>query len=79
MKIIDLEKSVDFATLDTEKLYRKLKSHELSRNDHLNHDASLTSKVLITSARIGGHGTNPTNITLICFGVCLVFFGHSFL
>jgi hypothetical protein len=31
MKIIALEESADFATLDTEKLFSKLKSHELSR------------------------------------------------
>jgi hypothetical protein len=50
MKITALEESADFATLDTDKLFSKLKSHELSRKDHLNHDASLTSKTLITSA-----------------------------
>jgi hypothetical protein len=31
MKITALEESTDFATLDTEKLFSKLKSHELSR------------------------------------------------
>jgi hypothetical protein len=31
MKITALEESVDFAILDTEKLFSKLKSHELSR------------------------------------------------
>jgi hypothetical protein len=49
MKITALEESVDFATLDTEKPFSKLKSHELSRNGHLNHDASLTSKAFVTS------------------------------
>jgi hypothetical protein len=34
MKIIALEESADFATLDTEKLFSKLKSHELSRKGH---------------------------------------------
>jgi hypothetical protein len=62
MKIIVLEESTDFATLDTEKLFSKLKSHELSRKGHLNYDASLTSKALITSVPIGGHDANPTNI-----------------
>jgi hypothetical protein len=62
MKITALEELADFATLDTEKLFSKLKSHELSRKSHLNHDASLTSKVLITSARVGGHHANPTSI-----------------
>jgi hypothetical protein len=62
MKIIVLEKSTDFATLDTEKLFSKLKSHELSRKSRLNYDASLTSKALITSVPIGGHDANPTNI-----------------
>jgi hypothetical protein len=61
MKITALEESVDFATLDTEKLFSKLKSHELSRKGRSNHDASLTSKVLITSACVGGHDANPTN------------------
>jgi hypothetical protein len=42
MKIIALEESADFATLDTEKLFSKLKSQELSRKGHLNHDASLS-------------------------------------
>jgi hypothetical protein len=63
MKIIALEESVDFATLDTEKLFSKLKSHELSRKCHLNHDASLTSKAFVTSTRVGGHMTNHTNTT----------------
>jgi hypothetical protein len=61
MKITALEESVDFATLDTEKLFSKLKSHELFRKGHPNHDASLSSKALITSARVGGHDANPTN------------------
>jgi hypothetical protein len=61
MKITTLEESADFATLDTEKLFSKLKSHELSRKTHHNHDASLTSKALITSASVGGHDANPTN------------------
>jgi hypothetical protein len=38
-----LEESADFATLDTEKVFSKLKSQELSRKGHRNHDASLTS------------------------------------
>jgi hypothetical protein len=61
MKITALEESADFATIDTEKLFSKLKSHELSRQCHPSHDASLTSKALITSARVGGHHANPTN------------------
>jgi hypothetical protein len=61
MKITALENSVDFATLDTEKLFSKLKSHELSRKGHPNHDASLTSKSFVTSTRVGGHVVNPTN------------------
>jgi hypothetical protein len=58
MKIIALEESVDFATLDTEKLFSKLKSHELSRKGRSNHDASHTSKAFITSACVGGHDAN---------------------
>jgi hypothetical protein len=64
MKITALEESADFAIPNTEKLFNKLKSHELSRKGHPNHDASLTSKTLITSARVGGHDTNPTNTTV---------------
>jgi hypothetical protein len=62
MKITALQESADFATLTTEKLFSKLKSHELSRKVHLNHDISFTSKVLITSAHVGGHDAKPTNV-----------------
>jgi hypothetical protein len=58
-----LEESADFATQDTENLFSKLKSHELSRKDHPNHDASFSSKALITGAHVGGHVANPTNTT----------------
>jgi hypothetical protein len=61
MKITILEESADFATLDIEKLFSRLKSHELSRKGHPNRDASFTSKALITSAHVGGHDVNPTN------------------
>jgi hypothetical protein len=61
MKITALEEYVDFANLDTEKLFSKLKSHELSRKGRPNYDASLSSKTLIISARVGGHDANPTN------------------
>jgi hypothetical protein len=64
MKITALEEPTDFATLDTEKLFSKLKSHELSTKRHPNHDASLTSKAFIISARVGGHDANPTNTTV---------------
>jgi hypothetical protein len=63
IKITALEESVDFATLDTEKLFSKLKSHELSRKGRSNHDASLTSKAFVTSTCVGGHVANPTNTT----------------
>jgi hypothetical protein len=63
MKITTLEESADFATLDTEKLFSKIKSHELSRKGRPNHDASLTSKAFATSTRVGGHVANPTNTT----------------
>jgi hypothetical protein len=62
-KITTLEESTDFATLDTEKLFSKLKSHELSRKGRPNHDASFTSKAFVTSTRVGGHVLNPTNTT----------------
>jgi hypothetical protein len=55
IKITTLEESTDFATLYTEKSFNKLKSHKLSRKYRPNHNASLTSKTLVTSARVGGH------------------------
>jgi hypothetical protein len=61
IEIIALEESADFATLDTKKLFSKLKSHKLSRKGRPNHDASFSSKALITSARVGSHVANPTN------------------
>jgi hypothetical protein len=64
MKITVLEESTDFSTLDTEKLFNKLICHKLSRKGHPNHVASLSSKVLITSARVGGHDANPTKTTV---------------
>jgi hypothetical protein len=63
MEITALEESVDFATLDTEKLFSKLKSHELCRKGRPNHDVSFSSKALITGAHVGGHVANPTNTT----------------
>jgi hypothetical protein len=63
MKITALEESADFATLDIEKLFSKLESHEFSRKGRLNHDASLTSKAFVTSTYVGGHIANPTNTT----------------
>jgi hypothetical protein len=63
MKITALEESADFASLDTEKLFSKFKSHELSRKGRLNHDSSLTSKAFVTSTHVGGHVANPTNTT----------------
>jgi hypothetical protein len=64
LKITALEESADFATLDTEKLFSKLKSHKLSSKGRPNHDASLTTKSFITSTRVGGHDANPTNTTV---------------
>jgi hypothetical protein len=64
IKITTLEESADFATLNTEKLFSKLKSHRLSRKGRPNHDASHTSKVFITSVRVGGHDANPTKTTI---------------
>jgi hypothetical protein len=64
MKITALEESADFATLDTEKLFSKLKYHELSRKGRPNSNVSLTSKAFITSAHVGGYDANPTNTTI---------------
>jgi hypothetical protein len=63
MKITALEEFADFATLDTEKLFSQLKSHELPRKGCPNHDASLTSKAFVTGTHVGGHLANPTNTT----------------
>jgi hypothetical protein len=64
MKIIALEESANFATLDTQKLFSKLKSQELSRKSRPNHDASFSSKTLITNAHVDDHDANPTNTTV---------------
>jgi hypothetical protein len=61
MKITALEEFADFATLDTEKLFSKLKFYELSRKVRPNHDASLSSKAFVTSTRVGGHVANSIN------------------
>jgi hypothetical protein len=63
-KITALEESADFTTLYIEKLFSKLKSHELSRKGHPNHDAFHASEAFVTSARVGGHDANPTNTTI---------------
>jgi hypothetical protein len=63
MKIIALEESADFTALDTEKMFSKLKSHELSSKGHLNHNTSLTSKTFVTNTRVGGHVANRTSTT----------------
>jgi hypothetical protein len=63
MKITTLEESADFATLDSEKLFSKLKSHEFFRKSRPNHDAAFSSKALITGAHVGSHVANPTNTT----------------
>jgi hypothetical protein len=44
-KITALEESADFATLDTENLFSKLKSHKLSSKGCPNHDAFFFSKL----------------------------------
>jgi hypothetical protein len=70
MQITALEESDDFA-LDTEILFSKLKSHELSHQGHPNHDTSFTSKALITSACVGGHDANSINVVLSALGFAL--------
>jgi hypothetical protein len=67
MKITALKESAEFATLDTEKLFSKINSHELSLKGHPNHDASLTSTTFITSAHFSCHDANPTNIVSSAF------------
>jgi hypothetical protein len=65
MQITTLVESTDFTTLNTKKLFSKLKSHELSRKGRPNRDASPTNKVLINSVHVGGHDANPTNTTIL--------------
>jgi hypothetical protein len=65
MKIAALEESIDVATLDTKKLFSKLKSHELCRKVHPNHDTSLTSKAFTTTTIVGDHDANPTNTIVL--------------
>jgi hypothetical protein len=74
MKITTLEESADFATLDTEKLLSKLISHELSMKGNPNHDASHSSKALITSARVGAIIlTPPTQMSHLLWSLlCLL-------
>jgi hypothetical protein len=60
MKNTTLEEYADFAILDTEKLFSKIKSHKLYHKGRPNYDASLSSKDLVTSACVGGHDANPT-------------------
>jgi hypothetical protein len=71
MKITALEESTDFTTLDTKKLFSKLKSHELSHKGRPNHDVFFTSKALITSAYVGGHDANLTNTISSSFDFAL--------
>jgi hypothetical protein len=62
MKITALEESADFATLHTEKLFSKLKSHELSRKGQPNMMPLLLVRLLLL-VLVGGHVANPTNTT----------------
>jgi hypothetical protein len=71
MKITALEESTDFTTLDTKKIFSKLKSHELSHKGRPNHDVFFTSKALITSAHVGGHDANLTNTISSSFDFAL--------
>jgi hypothetical protein len=64
MKITALEESADFATLDTKKLFSKLKSHELSRKGRPNHDApSLVRPWLLVLMLVAMWLTPPTLLT----------------
>ena len=62
MKITALEESTEFHTLNTEQLFSKLKSHELSRKARPNNDVFSSSKALVTGSRVGGHEAYPTNM-----------------
>jgi hypothetical protein len=73
MKITDLKESTDFAILDTKKLFSKLKSHALSHKGRPNHDDSLISKSLITSACVGDHDANPPTLSHLFWSLpCLI-------
>jgi hypothetical protein len=47
MKFTTSEESADFITLDTEKLFSKFKSHELSKKYRPNHYAFLLVRLLL--------------------------------
>jgi hypothetical protein len=66
MKITTIEESVDFAIFDTEKLFIKLKSHELSRKGHPNHDALLVLMLVVMML------TQPTLSHLLWSLPCLL-------
>jgi hypothetical protein len=74
MKITALVESADFVTLDTKKLFSKLKSHELSRKGRPNHDASLTSRAFVTSTLLVVMWlTPPTLLTYLLWSLlCLL-------
>jgi hypothetical protein len=76
MKITALAESGDFATLDIEKLFSKLKSHELSHKGHPNHVASLSIKALITSARVDVHDANPSTLSHLLWSLPCLFWSQ---
>jgi hypothetical protein len=59
-------------------LFNKLESHELSRKGRPNYNDSLTSKALNTSARVGGHDTNPTNAVSFALEFAMSSLGAAF-
>jgi hypothetical protein len=63
MKITALEESADFATLDTEKLFNKLKSHELSRKGRPNHLLLLVRILLLVLVLVAMMLTPPTPLS----------------
>jgi hypothetical protein len=68
MEITALDESTD--TLDTKKLFSKLKSHELSRKAHPNHHASLlVILLLIVLVLVAMMPTPPTPLSQLLWSL----------
>jgi hypothetical protein len=73
MKITAVEESAAFATLYNEKLFSKLKSHELSRKSHPNHDVlSLVKLLLLVLVLVAMMLTPPSLSHLLWSLPCLL-------
>jgi hypothetical protein len=69
MKITALEESANFITLDTKKLFSKLKSHELSRKIVLTMMLLLLVRLLLLVLVLVANPTNTTNSSTLEFAL----------